>query len=71
MSKEKILFFRISVSLLMSSWNRNQVLLISLALSTSVLIVRFLQVFKVIKVFLTKIEKASEDPDSTMNQAGE
>lgn len=27
------------------------------------------QVFKVIKVFLTKIEKASEDPESTMNQA--
>ncbi|XP_027040753.1 N-terminal kinase-like protein isoform X3 [Pocillopora damicornis] len=28
-----------------------------------------LAVFKVIKVFLTKIEKASEDPESTMNQA--
>ena len=30
-----------------------------------------LQVFKVIKVLLTKIEKASEDPESAINQTGE
>lgn len=29
------------------------------------------QVFKVIKMFLTKIEKASEDPESAMNQTAE
>jgi len=30
-----------------------------------------LQVFKVIKVLLAKLEKASEDPESAVNQSGE
>ena len=30
-----------------------------------------LQVFKVVKMLLAKIEKASEDPESAVNQTGE
>ena len=31
----------------------------------------YMQVFKVIKLLLGKLEKASEDPESALNQAGE
>lgn len=30
----------------------------------------YMQVFKVIKLLLGKLEKASEDPESALNQAG-